>query len=245
MSNIIYNFNTENFIVTGASSGIGRQIAIELAEAGARILVIARRKDELEVLKNKYPDNIYISNTDVNNIERIKKDIQNFVAKYGKFNGLVHAAGIDGKTPLKYYDKFLAEKIMETSFWSVVDIIQVFQKKKYSEENSSIVLFSSVASKSGEASMFAYSASKAAVSNLVKSLAKEIFKRRIRINAICPGWVDTPMTNGINNEDVFNRHLLGTGTVNDISGVVLFLLSDRASWITGSDIIVDGGYLAN
>ena len=93
--------------------------------------------------------------------------------------------------------------------------------------------------------MFAYSSAKAAVSTAVKSLAKEISGRGLRINAICPGRVKTPMTEKYPANDVIEKHLLGEGQPNDISGTVLFLLSDRARWITGTDVIVDGGYLIN
>lgn len=245
MANITFNFTNENFIVTGGSSGMGRQIALELANAGAKVLIIARRQKALEKVKEMYPDNICICSADVSNVGDVKSGIDEFINQNGKIAGFVHTAGIDGLTPLKMFDQDLAKKIMDISFWSAVNLLQLLQKKKYSCDKASFVLFSSVASKRGEKGMFAYSAAKAAVSTTVKSLAKEISSRGLRINAICPGRVRTPMTEDNLNEEVVSRHLLGEGNPEDISGVVLFLLSDRARWITGTDVIVDGGYLIN
>jgi len=96
--------------------------------------------------------------------------------------------------------------------------------------------------------MFAYASAKAAIRVAVKSIAKEISKKALRINTVSPGWVKSNMTDILeetnNTKLILDNHLLGIGAVDDVSGTVLFLLSDRAHWITGTDIIVDGGYLA-
>ena len=248
MSNVNFDFIGNKFIVTGASSGMGRQVAVELAVAGALVLAIARREDELEKLKEEYPNNIFVAAVDVTDKVKLENAIKQFVLQNGKINGAVHAAGIGGLTPLKAYDSVQCEKIMKISFWSGVDLIQIATKSKYAEVGSSNILFSSVSSYTGEKAMFAYSAAKAAVKIAAKSFAKEIANKSHRINTVSPGWVNTQMTDGLKDEnnasEVENKHLLGTGLPQDVSGVVLFLLSDRASWITGTDIIVDGGYLA-
>ena len=248
MSNINFNFTGKKFIVTGASSGMGRQVAVELAAAGAIVLAIARREAELGILQQEYPNNIFIAAVDVTDKIALENAIKQFVLQNGKINGAVHAAGISGLTPLKAYDSAQCEKIMNISFWSGVDLIQIATKSKYAEVGSSNVLFSSVSSYTGEKAMFAYSAAKAAVKIAAKSFAKEIANKSHRINTISPGWVNTQMTEGLKDENnatqVENRHLLDIGRPSDVSGVVLFLLSDRASWITGTDIVVDGGYLA-
>ena len=110
------------------------------------------------------------------------------------------------------------------------------------------MLMSSVSASTGEKGMLAYSAAKAGVRTAVKTLAKEIALKGHRIVSISPGWVKTEMTSQISQavgtSDVEARHLLRIGNPKDISGVALFLLSDRAGWMTGTDIVVDGGYLA-
>ena len=110
------------------------------------------------------------------------------------------------------------------------------------------MLFSSVYAQSSPKGMFVYGAAKAGINIAVQSLSKEIAKRKQRVNSIMPGWVETGMTDMIgdisNKSDIVGNELLGTGSPCDVTGMVLFLLSDRGSWITGSNIAVDGGYLA-
>lgn len=248
MKQVTFDFTGKNFIITGASSGMGRQIAIELAEAGAKVLAIARRESELKKLELLYPDFIVSASLDVCDEEKLENAIKNFVNQYGKFDGAVHAAGISDITPIKSYDKNLANKIMNVSFWAAISLLNLVIKTKYSNNNSSFILFSSVAAFSSEKGMFAYSAAKSAINSSVKSIAKEISKKNQRVNTIVPGWIKTPMTEKAgqisNLESFFDKHLLGAGNPDDVSGMVLFLLSDRAKWITGTDVIVDGGYLA-
>lgn len=248
MKEITYDFTGKNFIVTGASSGLGRQIAIELAEAGATVLAIGRREFELTKLSGMYMERIKYAVCDVTNKPEMENAISIFIKENGKLNGSIYAAGISDITPIKLYDEGLARDIMKINFWAAIDLIQLCTKNKHCAQGTSNILFSSVSAHSAEKGMFAYSAAKAALQAAVKSIAKEICHKEHRINTITPGWVKTSMTEkaGIlaDVNSFFDKHLLGVGRVEDISGVVLFLLSDRARWITGTDIVVDGGYLA-
>lgn len=248
MGRVTFDFTGERFVVTGASSGMGRQIAMELAEAGAMVLAVARRKERLVELAEKYPGKIVPSILDVCDAEKLSDTIRAFVAEHGKLHGAVHAAGIFANTPLRAYDETAARKVMDVSFWSGVRLMQIVNKKKYSEEGCSSVLFSSVAAAIGEKSNFAYSAAKIALQAAVRSLAKEIYTRKNRINTVSPGWVHTEMTKHEEEQSLvppkfLDWHLLGTGEPDDVSGMVLFLLSERARWITGEDFVIDGGYL--
>ena len=248
MGQVTFDFTGLNFVVTGASSGMGKQIATELATAGGKVLTIARRAERLEELASHYPENILPGAVDVCDGEALEKVISQFVAQHGKLNGAVHAAGIFASTPLRTYDEDTAKKIMDVSFWAGIRLIQIVNKKKLSVEGCSSVLFSSVSAAIGEKSNFAYSAAKMALQAAVRSLMKEIYTRKNRINTISPGWVRTEMTSKDVEDPLimpkfFNWHLLGLGEPDYVSGMVLFLLSDRAHWITGTDIVVDGGYL--
>jgi len=248
MKQVTFNFTGKNFIVTGASSGMGRQIALELAEAGAKVLAIARREKELQNLQALYPNYIVLASLDVCDEENLENAIKNFVNQFGKIDGAIHAAGIVSLTPLKMYDKSLAEKIFEISLWSGVKLLQISTKTKISNSEASFVLFSSTGSYNAAKGMFAYASAKGALRIATKCFAKEISSRRLRINTISPGWVNTDMTDKLSEtndiDDIKRNHLLGIGKPEDVSGMVLFLLSDRAKWITGTDVIVDGGYLA-
>ena len=248
MSQVTFDYSGCNFVITGASSGMGKQIAMELAAAGAKVLAIARGKTALEALKALYPENIEIGIADVCDAETLSNVITRFVAKYGKINGAVHAAGITALTPLKAFDTAEAHKIMDISFWGAVNLIQICTKVKISNKGASFLLFSSVRSHRTDKGLFSYAGAKAALQIAAKTFAKETANRQIRINTISPGWVNTSMTDGLeethNLDEVNQNSLLGIGNPEDVSGMVLFLLSDRAKWITGTDVIVDGGYLA-
>lgn len=234
--------------MTGASSGMGRQIATELVETGATVLAIARRAERLAELEKQHPGQVVPGALDVCDSGKLSETISSFAVKYGKLHGAVHAAGIFANTPLRAYDEVTAKKIMDVSFWSGVRLMQIVNKKKNSEDGCSSVLFSSVAAHIGEKSNFAYSAAKIALQAAVRSLAKEIYTRKNRLNTVSPGWVHTEMTRHEEAQSsmppkFLDWHLLGIGEPEDVSGMVLFLLSERARWITGADFVVDGGYL--
>lgn len=243
-----FDFTGRNYVVTGASSGMGRQIALELAQAGAKVLAIARGKDKLRELQ-KQDVSIFAAAVDVRDSVLLERSIDSFVASHGKLNGGVHTAGINDFTPLKTYDKDLAMDVMATSFWAGVELVRLVTKAKYGHGQTSTVLFSSVCARSSEKGMFAYAAAKSAVNGCLGSLAKEICHRGHRINSIMPGWVEgsvmTSSLEGVIDQNFFKKnHLLGLAKPQDISGMALFLLSDRAKWITGTSIAVDGGFLA-
>lgn len=245
-------FNNKNFVVVGASSGIGRQIAFDLAEAGANVLAVARNEERLSNLQGFFPEKIEIAIVDVLKAtnDDWKKILGNFVGKVGKCHGGIYTAGIGGISDLRGFDQEVAHQIFDTSLYGMLVFWSSFIKKKNVVPGSSFVAFSSVAAQSGEKGSIAYSAAKAAVRTSVKSIAKEICRDKHRINSISPGWVNTEMTrqsvmkNGMKSyEEMLALHRLGMGKPEDVSGITLFLLSDAAHWITGTDIVVDGGYL--
>lgn len=250
--NIEFDFSGKNFVIVGASSGIGKQTAIELAKSGANVLAIGRNVQRLQQLKNIYPAQIFTMSLDVIDAEQDDwtKMFSTFVNIMGKIDGGVYSAGIVGLTPLNSFDRELAHKIFDTSFWGMINFMQIASKKKFSNVGSSFVLMSSLAADFGTKSLFAYSAAKAAVKAAVKPIAKEIIRNRHRVNTVSPAMVKTDMLGNITYEEnitdeEISRYLLGLGKPEDISGLILFLLSDRAGWITGQDFSLDGGYLLN
>ncbi len=238
----------KNYIVTGASSGIGRQIALEIAHAGGRVLAVGRDKERLDKTASYYPNQIVSARTDVRDYQAVEGYIQDFTKTYGKFNGAVHAAGSLLITPLRTYQEAEARELVDVSFWSGIKLIQLASRKAYAEPESSYVFLSSVCAYKGEAAQFALNAAKAALQVSARTLAKEICRQGSRINTISPGLILTGLTEhdfderGIS-EGIKEKHLLGLGHVEDVSGLTLYLLSNRARWITGQDFVVDGGYL--
>lgn len=247
---VIFDFSDKNFLVVGASSGIGRQIAIELADAGGHVLAIARNEKRLNELQ-AYSSNITPKQLDVTTAEVCdwSSVLTDYVAEKGKLHGVVYTAGITGATVLRCFDEELAQRIMDTSYWGAIRCLQVTSKKKIVQKGASFVLFASVAGITGEKGLGAYSAAKSAVITVVKSFAHDFSKDLHRINSISPGLIDTDMVEQAEAEmgdlaRIKARHLLGMGCAQDVSGMVLFLLSNRAKWITGQNFVVDGGCMS-
>lgn len=249
--NVTFDFAGNNFVVIGASSGMGKQTTLELVESGANVLAIARNVERLDELKKNNPAKIFTASLDVMNAtaDDWADVLDDFKTAYGKIDGGVYSAGIWGLTPLNGFDAELAHKIFDTSFWGMVNFIQMATKKKFSNPKSSFVLMSSISGDYPSKSLFAYSSAKAAVQAAMKSFSKEIIKNGHRINSVAPAIVATEMTDSgmqtaVAGEEMISRHLLGLGTAADITGMILFLLSNRAVWITGQNFFVDGGYIS-
>lgn len=248
MSNVKFDFSGKNFVVTGASSGMGRQVAKELAQAGAKVLVIARRREQLIELQNEYPEHVVVASLDVCDYEAMELAIQDFVKDNGKLSGAVYAAGINGLTPLKGYDSDVCRQIMNVNFWSAVKFVQICSNLRNSERGASFVLFSSKITEKVDTGCFAYATSKAGVRIATQTFVREVSNKGMRINTVAPSWVNTEMVGEFEGlafaEELKSKHPLGIGQPDDVSGAVLFLLSDRAKWITGTNIIIDGGFLS-
>ena len=244
-----YNFEGKNFAVVGASSGIGRQCAMDLVELGASVLAVGRNAERLQALRQTNPEKIFTAQLDVTTAktEDWENVLNSFINSFGRLHGGIYTAGIWGLTPLNGYDEEFAHKIFDTSFWGAVNFLQMTTKKKFTHWMSAFVVLSSIAGNYPSKGLFAYSAAKAAIQAAVQSFAKEIIKQGHRINSISPALVQTEM---MNNDfaamacEMIPKHLLGICEAEDISEMILFLLSDRAKKITGQNFSVDGGYLA-
>ncbi len=250
MSEVTFDFSEKIYVVVGASSGMGRQIALDLAAAGAHVLAVARDERRLSQVQLKHPTLIDTRQLDVTTASESDwtEALEAFVARHGKINGEVYTAGTGASTPLRFYDADVARNVMETGFWGALKSLQITTKKKFAVKGSSYVLFSSVAAHTGESGLAVYAATKAALRVAAWSFAHDLARDGHRINTISPGFVKTGMTlrsledeSGIS--DMLKRHFFGMGEASDVAGMALFLLSDTAKWITGEDFVVDGGYL--
>ncbi|MBR1646145.1 MAG: SDR family oxidoreductase [Selenomonadaceae bacterium] len=253
--NVTFDFGGKNFVVVGASSGIGRQVALELSQSGANVLAVGRNLERLDALRKSSPislikqsSRIFVEQLDVTTAtaDEWNSVLENFTRSVGKINGGVYTAGIWGLTPLNAFDTELARKIFETSFWGAVNFVQTTSRRKFANESSSFVVMSSVAADFAGKSLFAYSAAKAAIQAAVKSFAAELVRGKHRINSIAPAFVQTEMMQNemyVESEEILSRHLLGISSPFDVAGMILFLLSERAARITGQNFFVDGGYV--
>jgi len=240
------------FLVTGATSGIGKGVVLSLLSQGAKVIAIGRDSKKLASLKSEAinKNNLILEEKDLSNCDGLDKWILNIVKKYGKVKGLVLSAGIQQITPISSpLSVEKSKELFEINYFSNIQLAKGFCDRRANiGKGSSVVFLSSIASIKGNMGIVGYAASKGAINSAVKSLALEVAKLGIRVNAVLPGFVKTEMIlrwkevyNKKYMEKMNNEYPLGIGKVDDVTGPILFLLSDESKWITGSEIIVDGG----
>ena len=239
-------------LVTGASRGIGRETAILLSELNARLVLTARNPEGLEETRRLMSgDGHLVEPFDLSRTSEVSDWLRSKVSRSGPLNGLVHCAGMLLTSPARFIRCPDAEDLIRANLLSAIMLMRGFCQKGCHAAESSVVLLSSIMGLSGAASMSVYSASKAALIGLSRSLAVEFAGDRIRVNCVAPGMVQTDMLEQFRELlspekfDAMERaHPLGFGTARDIANAVAFLLADTGRWITGSTLVVDGGYLA-
>lgn len=249
-----FSLSGKLIIVTGASSGIGRQCAILCSLLDASVVLFGRNRERLdETLTLMSDEREHISfAVDLRDYVKVSQVVKEIVSVRGRVDGLVNCAGISTTLPINAVSVQRMEEYFHTNVFSAVNLSkEVINYKHFSEKGGSIIFISSVMGMAGEKGKTLYSMTKGSLISLVRSLAVEIASRGIRVNAISPGVVETPMSRGalysqdessLNN--IKNLHPLGLGQPQDVASAAAFLLSDAARWITGTNLIVDGGYLS-
>ena len=248
-----FTLEGKTIVVTGASSGIGRQCAIDCSRMGAKVMLIARNEARLaETLSMMEGEGHGVYSADIDPFVTGGGNsliIKQIVSQHGKVDGFLHAAGIEKTLPLKLLsaDDYLS--VYKTNALSAFDFIHHFSNRKYFNDGGHIVLISSITSVIGRGGVAAYAASKGAMNSAVKSMALELAKKHICINCVSPGTILTPLMQNylstLTDEEREKRvsgFPLGLGTPEDVSNICIFLLSDASRWITGQNFIVDGGY---
>ena len=247
------DFENKHFLVTGASSGIGKAVAIHLSGLGAKLTITGRNPERLNSTLNLLKGESHTALTlDLSNIDAIDGLLKAGVEKHGFLDGCIHCAGIQKTLPLQSVSVDAYSDIFDVNVKSALFVTKSFRRKGVvNPAGASVVFLSSVAGLAGEPAISIYSASKGALISLSRSLAVELARQKIRVNCIAPGVVDTDMADGLKaklSDDQYNmilkKHPLGLGTVYDISNGVAFLLSDGARWVTGTTLVMDGGYTA-
>lgn len=242
----------KNVLITGASSGIGRQCAISCCQMGASVILIGRRKEKLAETVGLLPIcNNLCYEFDVTNYLKIESLIADAITKTGLINGFIHSAGIEFTLPLSHTKPTHYQKLFATNVVAGFEFAKILSKKRYLDpKGGSFVFISSIMGFLGEVAHSAYCSSKGALIAGTKALALELVEKKIRVNCVSPAQIEgTEMTiKMLENSSEQNKtikigmHPLGYGKTIDVANGCIYLLSEASAWVTGTNLIIDGGY---
>jgi NAD(P)-dependent dehydrogenase (short-subunit alcohol dehydrogenase family) len=246
-----WDLTGRRILITGASSGIGQEIAVLVSELNGKTVLLGRDQVRLEQTRSMLKgDGHEVVPFDLLAVDDIPALIKNTAAQGGPLSGVVHAAGIQVTMSIRGVNSTSLDKVMKTNVYPAAMLARGLTQKNCSTPGSSIVFVSSVMALASRPAISVYSASKAALIGLVKSLALELAPN-IRVNCVSPAFVHTQMTERLKDTmepeqfaAIEALHPLGIGTVRDVANSVAFLLGDTGRWITGTNLVVDGGYSA-
>jgi 3-oxoacyl-[acyl-carrier protein] reductase len=237
-------------LVTGASRGIGRAIAVELSKEGADVALVGRDRGALEetaeaCAQARIGANAHVVIADVADEPSVSRAVSETVERFNRLDIAVGNAGQSADALVMRMSKEVLDRMLDVNLKSAFYLCGAVARPMMKQRRGSIVLVSSIVGLVGNAGQSAYAASKAGLIALAKSMAKEVGSRNIRVNAVAPGLVETAMTQRMPDaakEALIAQSALGrAGTPEDVSGVVAFLCSDEAGFVTGQTLVVDGG----
>jgi NAD(P)-dependent dehydrogenase (short-subunit alcohol dehydrogenase family) len=247
-----FSLDGKTVLITGASSGIGRGIAISCAEMGAKVILNGRNRERLEeTLSQMSGAGHLIMPCDLSKQE----DLEALADALPELHGWVNSAGIPKVCPIKHFNREDVEEIFNVNITSTMLLLSMLVKKKKLKRGSSVVLISAVTGAFvGSKGDTSYCATKGAVNGFMKGAALELAPQGIRINSINPGLVPSNNLNlatAIAGEEHHTEIMLDKyplkrlGTPEDIAHGAIYLLSEASSWVTGTNLVIDGGYLLN
>ena len=239
-----FSLEGKTILVTGASSNIGRQIAVKCSEMGAKVILTARNEDRLkETLGKMNGEGHQVAPCDLSDAESIPA----LVEMVPELDGIIMCAAIFRTTPIRNNRRRYTEEMFNTNTFANIDLVQLLLKKKKIKDGGSILFISSVAAYRPYAGNALYSATKGAINSFCQVLAIEQSSRKIRANCVSPGIIQTDMEVkdwAVTQEEMDKeeaRFPLGFGHTEDIAYAAVYMMSDASKWVTGTNMIVDGG----
>lgn len=241
-----YSLKGKTILVTGASSGIGKETAIQCSKLGAQVVITARNEERL---KDTFTQLEGDGHAMVIAELTLKDDLTKLVDSIENLDGLVLCAGKGTTMPFTFSTREVFDSVFEVNFFAPVELLRLLVKKKKFEKDSSVVFVSSIGGNySFNVGNGVYGATKAACNSIMKFCAKELAPKRIRVNAVNPGMVNTKLIQGLPVDaeqrklDIEKYPLKRYGEPLDIALGIIYLLSDASSWVTGLPLVIDGGY---
>lgn len=241
-------------LVTGASRGIGAALATALAEAGASLVVGARKVEDLEATADAVAQTgspVLAVPLDVTRVASIEAAVSAATQRFGRLDGLVNNAGVEEIRPSFDVDEALWDRILDTNLKGAFFAAQAAGRAMRANGSGSIVNIASLTSMVGVPTAVPYGSSKSGLLGMTRALASEWAPFGIRVNAIAPGYFRTAMTDVFYENDAWRERMLGRipmnrfGDLDDLAGAALFLASDASRYMTGQCIAIDGGFLAS
>lgn len=240
-----FSLEGKTILITGASSGIGQETAIQCSKLGAKLIITARNEERLnETLSQLDGEGHQMILSELTNAT----DVENLVATTDNLSGVVLCAGKGMTSPFPFSTREKYDEIFNINFFAPVELLRLLVKKKKLQKESSVVFVSSIGG-NGSYSLGngVYGASKAAICSTMKFCARELAPKKIRVNSVNPGMVNTRLIQGgaISEEqhklDMEKYPLKRYGEPEDIAYGIIYLLSDASSWVTGHSLVIDGG----
>ena len=240
-----FSLQGKTILVTGASSGIGQETAIQCSKMGAKVIITARSEERLkETLSQMDGEGHELFLAELTDAEQL----DNLVGCIGSLNGVVLCAGKPKTLPFQFCTRENFDEIFDINFFAPVELLRLLVKKKKLVKESSVVFVSSIGGvRAYGASNAIYGASKSAIDSIMKTSARELAAKKIRVNSVNPGMVDTKLIHvGMITEDQLEADkktypLQRYGNPIDIAFGIVYLLSDASSWVTGHPLVIDGG----
>ena len=245
----IFSLAGKTILVTGASSGIGKAVAQQCAAAGAACILTARNQERLlQTLETLEGDGHQIIKSDLSTIE----GVQDIVKCLPKVNGMVCCAGVVETKILKFTEECDLLNLFNTNAFSAIRLVREMVQQKRLQKESSIILISSISGvRCGYLGGSIYGATKGALEGFTKATALELAPQKIRVNTITPGMIETPLLDGKDIDveqleaDKLRYPLKRYGQTDEIGYTAVYLLSDATKWMTGTSLLIDGGYTLN
>jgi NAD(P)-dependent dehydrogenase (short-subunit alcohol dehydrogenase family) len=239
-----FNLQNKTILVTGASSGIGRVIAVECSKMGANVVVTGRNEarllETLSLLQTTGNHNSITADL------AVQEGLDALVEQLPFLDGVVHCAAMLKKLPLKFITEKAWQETMETNLFAPALLSQRLVKKNKLKEASSVVFISSIAATVASFGNISYMASKGAINSLSRGMALELAAKQIRVNTVQPALIQTNLTDKALSEEDLKNYLLKFplgrfGKPEEVAYAVIYLLSDASQWVTGTSMTIDGG----
>ncbi|MCK6562479.1 SDR family oxidoreductase [bacterium] len=240
------DFSNTVSVIFGGTSGIGFQVAQDISALGGKLIIVSKDEQKLIKVAHQFRNCDYIAAdiSQYSNCVRISDEIHH---SFNKLDFLVFSAGVFYPASFEKTTEKIWEETINTNLKSSFFLIKSLLPLIKTGKGKSIVLLSSILASFGTPNVSVYSISKSGIIALTKSLSIELAEHKIRVNCVSPSYVRTPMTEPLINDsvkysEIISRHPMGRiGTTNDVSNLVLFLLSDSSNWMTGQNLVIDGG----